>query len=66
MKALQDLTQTQTKQLTKIETELLSLKEEKSTLSTALEKAHEELTEAKKMAIEAANLHQAQALEKEV
>ena len=44
----------------------MGLREEKGTLSTALEKAYEELAEAKRTVAEASNLQQTQALEKEV
>ncbi|KAF9916795.1 hypothetical protein BX616_002791 [Lobosporangium transversale] len=66
IKSLQDINQRQNKQLTKMEAELFQLKEEKANLQLGLDRAWQELAEARKASAELSNQAHAASLEREM
>jgi predicted nucleic acid-binding Zn-ribbon protein len=63
---LHEINQRQNKQMTKTEAELVHLKEEKANLQLSLDRARQELEEARKASAELSNQAHAAALEREV
>ncbi|KAF9102113.1 hypothetical protein BGX27_011177 [Mortierella sp. AM989] len=66
IKSLHDINQRQNKQLSKMEAELAQLKEDKGNLQLGLDRARQELSEARKASTELSNQAHAAALEREV
>ncbi|KAG0363730.1 hypothetical protein BC939DRAFT_226862 [Gamsiella multidivaricata] len=66
VKSLHDINQRQNKQMTKMEAELLQVKEEKANLQLGLDRARQELAEARKTSAELSNQAHAAALDREM